>query len=64
MNHALETLAKETIRSVCGDNVELSSGVEQIMIEAYLRGRGDTLAMLGIEEEDLPDSEGATAWSA
>lgn len=64
MNHMLQEFAKETVRDVCGDNVELAPSVERIVMEAYLRGRGDTLAMLGIEEDDLPAADAATAWTA
>ena len=64
MNLETQNFAMESVRSVCGENVDLTPGVERMVMAAYLRGRGDTLAMLGIEEDDLPTGEDATAWSA
>lgn len=52
------------IKSVLGPDVVPSPEVEQALTLMYCLGRQDTLAMLGLEEDDLPRGDGMVAWSA
>ena len=41
----------------------LSDDAVRAIRDAYAQGRADTLALLGIEESDLPGNDGPTAWA-
>lgn len=65
MDHlSMQPGVAEHLRSILGETLAVSAEVEQMLVHMYAVGVADTLEMLGIDEEDLPQGEGAVAWTA
>lgn len=53
----------ETVKSICGENVELSQSVELLVLAAYSKGREDAFATLGLDPAEFNGADDAFAWS-
>ena len=58
-----QTQVHETVLAACGQNVELSRNVEQMILDAYTRGRADAFEMLGLDEAEFQDETESVAWT-
>lgn len=52
----------DTVRAVCGENVELSRSVELLVMAAYAKGREHAFDSLGLDPAEFETGEDAVAW--
>ncbi len=64
MSHIATNEIRRELKKIIGENCEPTQELEKMLLDAYAKGRSDTLEALGLEECDLSPDKGLMAWTA
>jgi len=55
---------KNELKKIIGTNCEPTHELEKMLLDAYAKGRNDTLVSLGLDESEISSEQGLMAWTA